>query len=344
MELTKADINKILLGSSLLGTGGGGRFDLAKKIVQQINKSIQLECINNVGENDLIITAFMVGGLNKKGDLGTGISKSIDILKKILNKQIKYLIPVEIGPTAVINILKVSAKTGIPVIDGDLVGYRSAPEIYVEAITLNNVNRLPIVAVNLEGDTLILYETESIEKIETILRTFSAQSKTEVYVAGYPMYKKEIEKYFGKGSLSYALKLGQILRESQTEKNLLTELEKNDIIFLDKGIITTQQDSDSNGFTSGILTIKANKDSYDVVYNNEYLVLLKNKNVLLTSPDSILLLDEKQKRGINNSENNKGKQVYVFAKRAITPWRTSEGRKLFAPINLGFKFEQKLLP
>lgn len=342
MKLTKNDINNILVGSSLLGTGGGGRFDLAKKIATKIKNPIWLETIDNISENDLIVTTFMVGGLKKKGDLGTGIAKSIGKLKEILNREIKYLIPVEIGPTAVINLLNIASKTNLSVIDGDLVGYRSAPEIYVEAITLNNVNRLPIVAVNLEGDTIVLSETESIKKIETILRTFSAQSKTEVYVAGYPVYKRQIKNFFGNGSLSYALKVGECLTNNK-KNTLLKNLSEIMIIYLAQGQIISQEEKDNNGFTSGKLTIDSGIDMYEVIYNNEYLVLLKNNTVLLTSPDSILLLDVNQRRGINNSENNKGKQVYILAKKAIPAWRTMEGKKLFSPISLGFDYQQKLL-
>lgn len=344
MKLKKENIKNILLGASLLGTGGGGRYSLAEKTLREITNIVSLVPIESVRQKELIITAYMVGGLRSKGDLGTGISRSIDLLKKALNKNIKFLIPVEIGPTAVINLLNIASKLDLPVIDGDLVGFRAAPEIYVEAITLNNVNRLPIAAVNLDGDSLVLYETSNIEKIETILRTFSAQSKSETYVAGYPIYKREIENYFGKESLSFAQKIGEILSRNTVEKDLINSFLSLGLLFIDKGIITKQEDNDVNGFTKGkIRIVTAKKDTYEVVYKNEFLVLLKNNKVICTSPDSILLLDSALRRGINNSEKNVNKQVYLFSMKAIPQWRTSEGRKLFSSRNLGYNYEQKLM-
>lgn len=343
MQLNKDDIQNIVIGSSVLGTGGGGRYTLAQKIAQGISHPIKLQPLDKVGKNELIITTFMVGGLKKKGDLGTGIAKSIRLLKETLNKDISYLIPVEVGPTAVVNILNIASELNLPVIDGDLVGFRSAPEIYVEAITLNNTNRLPIVAVNLEGDTIILKETSTIEKIETILRSFSAQSQTEVYVAGYPIYKKQIENFFGNGSLTLALKIGKCLTESYDDKDLRIKLEENGLLLIDSGIIVAQDDEDTRGFTKGKLQIKTKKDLYEVIYKNEYLVLLKNNKAILTSPDSIILVDPTLKRGLNNSEDNRNKRVFIFAKKAIPAWRTPKGKRLFSPKNLGYNYPQKLL-
>lgn len=341
MKLRTVELKNILLGTSLLGTGGGGRFDVAQKVLQKISKPIELRPIDTIREEDLIVTAFMVGGLKKKGDLGNGAKRSIELLQKILKRKISYLIPVEIGPTAVLNLLYIASELNIPAIDGDLVGFRSAPEIYVEAITLNNVNRLPIAAVNLEGDQLILYQASSIEKIETILRDFSAQSKSEVYVAGYPVLKKQIKNYFGEGSVAFSLEIGKCLSEER--ENFLPSLGRKGLIFVDNGVIINQEEFDVKGFTSGKLLIKAPKNIYEVIYKNENIVLLKDKKVIVTSPDSIMLLDVVSKVGINNGEDNKNKKVYILVKKALAVWRIKKGRKLFSPRNLGLNYKQRLL-
>lgn len=341
MKLRKNELKNILLGVSLLGTGGGGRFDMAQKILQKISKPVQLRSVDELKDNDFIATVFMVGGLKKKGDATKGAKKSIELLQKILNKKIKYLVPVEIGPTAVLDLLYIASEMNLPVIDGDFVGFRSAPEIYVEAITLNNVNRLPIAVVNLEGDSLVLYKTSSIQSLETILRDFSARSKSQVYVAGYPVTKNQIKNYFGKGSVSFSQQVGKCLIGKKD--NLLPSLKDKGFIFIDSGRIINQEGSDNKGFTSGKLLIKAAKNIYEVIYKNENIVLLKNKIVLVTSPDSIILLDLVSKVGINNGDNNRNKEVYIFVRKAIPVWRTKKGRQLFSPKNLGLEYKQKLL-
>lgn len=343
MNLNRNDLNNILLGASVLGCGGGGRYDLAEQIIKSIVKSIRLTSIKDIGNNDLIITVFGVGGLKQLGEVEKVNRKNIALLQKILKKEVKYIIPVEIGPMSIASVLNISAKLNLPVIDGDLVGYRAAPEIYLEAITLNNVNRLPLVASNSDGDTIILSAASSVENIETILRDFSARSKTKVYVAGYPMYKNMIQGYFGNNSLSYTAKLGQILKANSDEIKLKDELKVLDIEVIDEGKIINQIENDVAGFTVGKLKIKSNKEVYEVLYKNEFVVLIKNGKVLTTCPDSIFVIDLNVKRGINNGDNNKGKTVLIARKKAINIWRTKVGKKLFSPKTLGFTYKQKLI-
>lgn len=343
MVLNNQQLRNILIGCSFLSTGGGGKYDLAKKTLDKINQPVILSSIQDINEDDLIVTAFMVGSLNKKGDLGGGVAASLELLEKVLQRDINYLIPVEIGPTSVMNILKLASKLKKPVIDGDFVGYRAAPEIYVESITLKHINRLPMAAVNLEGDKLVLFDTSTIEKIETVLRTFSAQSRSEVYVAGYPVVKSQIESVFGERSISFAEEVGAILNSSEKNVKVIEPLGTKGILFIDSGTIISQKDKDEGGFTTGELKIRSKQNTYEIIYKNENLVLLKNRALLYTSPDSILLLDHGEMRGITNSEKNIGKKVSIFMMKATKAWRTIEGKKLFSPKMLGLPYQQRLL-
>lgn len=343
MNLNKNDLNIILLGSSILGCGGGGRYDLAEQIIKSITKPIELTSIKDIGDNELIITIFGVGGLKQQGEAEKVNRRNLSKLQEILKQEVKYIIPVEIGPMSVANILNIGAIVNLPIIDGDLVGYRAAPEIYLEAITLNDVNRLPLVASNSDGDTIILSAVSSVESIETILRDFSVRSKTKVYVAGYPMYKNMIQDYFGNNSLSYTAKLGKILKENIDTVRLEKELMVLGIEVIGQGKVTSQEEDDNAGFTKGKLRIKSDKDKYEVLYKNEFLVLLKNGTVFTTCPDSIFIIDLNMRRGINNGDNNKGKAVLIARKKAINIWRTKAGKKLFSPKTLGFEYKQKLI-
>jgi uncharacterized protein len=342
MKLTIFDIQNILSGATFLGTGGGGRYDVAKKLAQDIN-AVEIQDIDLIKNTDLFITIFGIGGLKKKGKVEEVNKRNLDILSEILNQKPKYLIPVEIGPVSVMNVLKTASLLKLPVLDGDLVGCRAAPEIYLEAITLRNVNRLPIVASNSEGETIILDKTSSIENIETVLRDFSERSRSKVYVAGYPLYKDMIVDCMGKNSITYTLKVGEIMNKSTTLPYLIKSLKTLDINFVDQGIITAQEEFNCTGFTAGKLTIKTKFDTYEIFYKNEFLVLLKNNNIYATCPDSILVLDENQRIGLNNSDDNVQKRVSIFSKKAIDIWRTNKGKALFSPEKLGFPYKQKLL-
>lgn len=343
MKLYSKDLQYILIGSSLLGNGGGGRYDVAFKLQKNINIPVNLININDVNQKDLIVTAYGVGGLKKKGNIIKINNQNMQLLSKILKQKIKYLIAVEIGPVSVMNLINIASNLNLSVIDGDLVGYRSSPEVYLEGITLNNTNRLPIIASNSSNDRIILSKASSIKEIESILRTFSTQSLSKVYVAGYPLTKKNIINYFGNGSLSYSIKIGKIIINSKNNKELINSLKLEKIIYIDDGIIKDQQNLNIEGFTAGKLLIKSANNRYEVIYKNEFLVLLKNDKLLLTCPDSILLFDTKSRIGINNGNNNINNKVLIFARKAESYWRTEKGLKLFSPKTIGLDYQQKIL-
>lgn len=340
-KLLHKNLDYIIAGTSVLGGGGGGKLSSAKQLIQEIIQPVLLKTLSELSNTDLVITVFGVGGLKSAGNAREVTLKNISVLEKLLGCKPSALIPVEIGPMSVANVLLTASLLNIPVVDADLVGFRAAPEIYLEAISLSNINRFPIVASNGDGDTIILSKTTSLDSLEKTLRTFSAQSRSKVYVAGYPMTKKQLQVSIDGGSVSFSENLGKVL--STSSKNLTLLLKKSGIIFVDAGKVMQQKEILFPGFTAGELIIQTQKTTYSLFYKNEFIVLCKDGQPIITCPDSIFAIDVARNEGVNNGDNNVGKKVMLFGKKAIPIWRTLKGRKLFSPKKLGFDFKQKLL-
>lgn len=343
MNLKRDNIDKILVGSSVLGCGGGGSYKFSEAIVEKITHEISLKSISEM-DDGLIITFYAVGGIRiRKGDAESTAERAIKLLQSKLKGQIKYLIPVEIGPFSLISLLYLASQLNLPVVDGDIVGYRSSPEVYLETITLKNISRLPITAANSEGAFLSIDTSDSAERVEELLRDFSSNSKSQVYVSGYPMCKVQIEGVIGEGSVTFSYRVGKTLLESTEEDILIKDLCDLGFVFIAKGKIVSQKTIERNGFTFGELQIKSRKGNYSLVYKNEYIALLEEGKVILTCPDLICLIDVEKRRGIDNSIDNAGRDVLILARKAIPIWRTAEGKQLFSPRKLGLDFDQKLL-
>ena len=60
--LTRQDLTSLIIGSTLLSTGGGGSFLWAKKLAERIVKPPKLIGLKELEDNDLVITVFGVGG------------------------------------------------------------------------------------------------------------------------------------------------------------------------------------------------------------------------------------------------------------------------------------------
>ena len=343
--LSKKDLTNLIIGSTLLSTGGGGSFLSAKKLTGKIKKIPKLAGLDELKDDSLVVTVFGVGG---KENCNPAVTSKIALrsFENIFRKKIAAIIPVEIGPLATIVGVFAASVNNLPVLDADIVGFRSSPEVFLETITMANLSREPSVIANDKGDILILYKSKNIKTTEDIFRNFAALSGGDAFVAGYPLTVKQIRSVVANGSIRASIKIGGQLSLLKRNKISLSDFcRKNGFKILGEGKIVKEEKIVKKGFSFGKLQIinKAAKTNFQIFTKNENIVLLKNKRVILTVPDSICLLNKKTLTGILNFENNLGKEVFILGRKAISIWRTKKGEKLFSPKNLGFAFKQKLL-
>ena len=343
--LSKKDLTNLIIGSTLLSTGGGGSFLSAKKLTGKIKKIPKLAGLDELKDDSLVVTVFGVGG---KENCNPAVTSKIALrsFENIFRKKIAAIIPVEIGPLATIVGVFAASVNNLPVLDADIVGFRSSPEVFLETITMANLSREPSVIANDKGDILILYKSKNIKTTEDIFRNFAALSGGDAFVAGYPLTVKQIRNIVGRESISTSIKLGSQLTKLREKKMTLSGFcRRSGFATLGEGKITKEEKIIKKGFSFGKIQIlnKSSGVNFKVITKNENIILLKNKKATLTVPDSICLLDKKTFTGILNFENNFGKEVFILGKKAIPIWRTKKGKTLFSPKNLGFDFKQKLL-
>jgi len=328
MQLSKQQLRKIIEGSTVLGTGGGGRLDSAMAVLKEL-PSIELISADDLNDDDIVITAYGASGLTKPKNTSQVMSKGLELLQRQLPKSIKAIVPVEIGSYSLAAAFEIASKLGVPVIDGDLVGYRSVPEIFIELVTLAGLSRSPLVFGNNEGDMVLLDSASSPERLEQIIRSFADESQSNTFVLGYPYTKKQLMQCLAKKSVSYCLDIKSVL--------------ENDFQLVGEGLVVEDEKQEIEGFTRGYLTVKTASATFKIEFKNEYLVLLKDGSVQVTCPDFICVVDTKTRLGLNNGYNNKGKRVTIYIRPAIKQWRTKAGLRLFAPEKLGLDYNQKVI-
>ncbi len=342
-KLTRNDWPYILSGANLLATGGGGTVAAGATIVKKIHRDVPLVSLKELRDSDVVCTVFGIGG--KQNCNPTIASKrSFSLFQEIYKKRVAALVPVETGAMAIANTAFIADTLHLPLLDSDIVGLRSSPEVYLETITLANLSRTPCVIADDKGNSAALFETTSLEQLETFLRNFATSVGGDAFITGYPLKASQLKTVVSDGSISISRKNGnylQMLRKSSISlERFCDELGWK---LFDRASITTTTLSDTTGFAQGTYTIRSKEAEYRLFYKNENIVLLKNNTPLLTSPDSITLLDLKTFQGINNFEKNDGKMVAILGRKAIPIWRTKEGKKLFSPKRLGFPYRQKLI-
>ena len=97
MQLNKQQIKELIKGSTVLGTGGGGRYDSALDSIKNL-KTVELISVDELKPEDIVITAYGAGGLTKPKNTKTAMARGLKLLQKQLDQPIKAIVPVEIGP------------------------------------------------------------------------------------------------------------------------------------------------------------------------------------------------------------------------------------------------------
>lgn len=341
--LSKKSWQNIISGANLLATGGGGTIQKAMEILKKINKPVKLFCFGDLKKTDLVCTVFGIGGKQNCNPI-VASQNAFTVFQKIVKKKISAIIPVEVGPMAIANAMFIASELKIPILDSDIVGMRSSPEVFLETISLASLDRTPCVIANDKNKFSVLIGKQNIQETEDFFRSFAVSSGGDAFVVGYPLKIKLLKNIVPEESVSLSKNTGFLLKRLKNKQIDLAKFCKTtDWIVFDIGKITTTQKNNSEGFCEGKYKIKSRKNIWTVIFKNENLVLLKNNKVILTCPDSISLFDLELFEGVNNFEDNKNKKVAILVKKAIPIWRTKEGKKLFSPKNLGFDYKQKLL-
>lgn len=336
-------LKKIISGANFLGTGGGGTIAEAMPILKEIKKPVQLVSLNKLNKNDFLCTVFGVGA-KQSCDSVIASKEAFWEFQKVCNKSFSAIVPVEVGTISIATSMLISSNLKIPILDSDIVGMRSSPEVFLETITLANLKRTPCVVCDSKGNKLVIRKEKSPKEIEKQLRKFAVFCGGDAFVAGYPLKVSLLKNVLPDGSITLSKKIGnEILKLKDKKINLDTFCQTINWQLIDFGTIKRIKKDSLKGFVKGRYEIESEKNIWTVIFKNENLVLLKNNKVILTCPDSISLLNLELFEGINNFENNKKKKVAILVKKAIPIWRTEKGKKLFSPKNLGINYRQILL-
>jgi uncharacterized protein len=96
-----------------------------------------------------------------------------------------------------------------------------------------------------------------------------------------------------------------------------------------------------HGFLKGCLTIENKQDKLEIFFQNEYLVAMKNKEVLSTTPNLICVVEEKSGEGISADEIRFATRVAVYTAPPDKRWISKKGLKFISPHCFGYDIDYK---
>jgi len=322
--INKTNIFSLLLGSALLGTGGGIPLKAHKKIYESAFREKQNIALRNVNEfqpGHYLATVYMVGDPSKvRTNLKDTLTAALDDYQKMTGIRIRGIIPGEIGAEGIA--FQASAYANLPVADSDLVGGRAAPEISMDVFSIYQIPLTPIFAVSLQGNSMLLSGAISGHEIEETTRNFFKNNGGVGLLIGYPVKAGAYKKIAMRGTISLAIKIGNYLATADIE-GLLKKFSGSVIA---KRTITRVNLKSGGDFFSGYLHLQ----EFKLWVKNENIELFKKDKKIAAAPDIIALL---QSNGtpIHNSEigGMRGKEVVIVTLPAFGYWKQKKNKALW---------------
>jgi len=355
--LNKADISDLCLGTTVLGTGGGGSPELGLFILGRLlemGKEIRLISVKEVPDDKIVIHPAMIGSIapskekgmaldeycsriiSKDGPLLTGLKN----LEEVLSEKVCATVPVELGgyntPVAAV----LGALAGIPFVDGDTIG-RSKPELMMQTYTIHKVPITPMMLMDLKGNSVLVRSVASFKDAEKIARAMAVVGGGTTAVR-CPVKGDVFKRTIVPGGVSKAIEIGKALREAEgrREDTVQAVIRASEGVEFFRGRVKKFEWEDREGFLWGTITV----DGDDQYKRHELKVWLKNENLLswldrkpyVLTPDLICILDAKTGRPITNSNIKEEMKVVVFGIPCYPFWRRKEAIDLVSPKHFGF--------
>ena len=211
-------LRRLMLGASVLGTGGGGSFSEARAIVAALERRGLFPTLLPASALDAealgVSTALLGGGLSH-ADLerllrSTSEPPSLQgarALERYLGRRIDFVFAAELGPQNTLEAVQLAANLGVPIVDGDCAG-RAMPELQQSTLSLHNIALNPYVVTSFQGDVAIVPHAASNERNEALCRALAQASGGVVALTGFTVTARTLRPALIEGTLARCIEIG----------------------------------------------------------------------------------------------------------------------------------------
>ena len=343
------EIEDLVLGATILGTGGGGSPEEGLKLLEEalaIAKEIKIIDLDEVPSDSIIVVPYYVGTIaptaktKKPVKIKEPIKVAFEEMEKLLGRKIAAVAACEIGGFNTAIALYIGAKLGLPAIDGDLLG-RAAPELHQCTVHIFDIPMYPSVIVTETGNIVVVKKYADIDDYEAIARYMSVLAGRFAAVVDTPLSREDAEKAVIKGTISLCIKLGKSVRGAR-EKGLdpidaVVKALNGWKVF--EGVVDKYKWRDEAGFLVGEATLRGigkwEGHTFRTWIKNEHIMAWRDDEPITMPPDLIMFLRD-DGEPITNTDLREGMKVHVVVSKAPDVWRTSKGLELFGPRHFGF--------
>ncbi len=302
--LTSQQLQYILDGACIMGSGGGGPYPVGQQVLKYIGtRTVYLLPAVNVPDNLFTAVSAFVGSpdaaANQVLDFSVATT-AFNALAAAVGKSFSYVLPGEVGAGNSLIPMAVAVDKGIPVIDA-AGAPRAIPDFLMVSYAAAGIPASPMVLADKNNQVTVNCANAIADPVTRGVISGNVFPE-DAGIAFWTMNGKTLNTLGNavKGTTSQALAIGQALANAIGSGQdpvlaVMQNMEKPNFI-LCTGTIKNHTEATSGGFDFGTVVISADDGSEVTIYNqNENLIAFSNKSYvpLCMGPDLICYLTTK---------------------------------------------------
>lgn len=327
-ELKHEDIEPLLEGLAILGTGGGGSPAWGKAILEHdfaSGRVPRLVDLTEIADHSTVVSGGIMGSVKVLEAMGTEnvmrhweerfeLLEVTRVMEGLIGKLVDHVVPFEVGGLNTPVILSLGARMGLPVIDGDALG-RSAPETQMTSFLGHGVSLTPMPLVDLKGNVVVVQHGAEPTFADQVGRFVITQGGGLGANNHYPMSGKTAKRVVIPNTISASLELGRAVTEARRSGAdpvaTVAGVVGGSLLF--RGEIQAMQEEAALGFYFTTAELAGDEGfagrRAQLVIKNESMYLALDGQPRAYFPDLVLLLDPETGRGIMSVELKVGSRL-----------------------------------
>jgi DUF917 family protein len=364
---TREDVEDLLCGLTLLGTGGGGRPEQGRDALLphlDAGRPVGWASVDTIPDDAWVCSAFGMGsiaptkpvppdqrvalGYPREWTVQRPMVRAVEELQAWTGRTVAAIIPFELGAGNTPSPMDAAVRLGATIVDGDCAG-RAIPELCQTTAAINGLPFAPGAVADAWGNVLLVKETASDLVTERIGKLISIATKlpdmtAQCAHAGFLMTGKQLKSIAVTGGISRSLAVGRTIRQARNGGADAVEAAARalDGWVLFRGRVARKEWESRDGYMIGTTTIAGEGadagHTLRVWFKNENHVTWRDGEPWVLSPDLIMVLDV-DGTPYTNTMLPEGAHVGVVGAPADPKLRTKAAVQLLGPRHYGYDLD-----
>ena len=340
--LDRQDVPDLARGAAVLGTGGGGDPHIGALLATQAiatHGPVTVVSADELPDDAVVVMVAMMGAptvmVEKLPSLDEVVAP-LRAMEPLLDAPVTHIACAEIGGVNSTIPVAAAAALGLPLLDADAMG-RAFPELQMVLPTLFDVPASPMAFADEKGNTGVLHTIDNLWA-ERIARVACVEMGCSVIITLFPQSGAQVRKTMVLGSLSQATAVGAAIGGARAANEdpvarVVEELRGRELF---AGKVVDVERATTAGFARGRARIDGEAGTLALSFQNEHLMAQLGDEVLVTTPDLIMVLEHDSGEPITTEALRYGQRVRVIAAPSDERWHSPVALGMVGPGYFGY--------